>query len=256
MNVHAIETLKYFLYNAPSQLNEKKVLEFYLTSNEKIHCVLWNGEYLITSTDIIRILYYRFHLYGRPIVDARAFEQGVFSDLRFEKISSLEEPNSKLLNFLFECGAIRTKKKQRVYPWYSIIHDNLFLRALERDFKKEAMLKQSCSFIIHPPPHLENFLGAPNDLFFLEAQLFPIVPVPDEIFGKYISKRFEINNNERKYTCLEKSCLKSFKRLEHLKRHSRIHTGEKPYICHCGKKFTRSDNLKEHKEIHKNKEFI
>ncbi|KAK7054573.1 hypothetical protein SK128_011933 [Halocaridina rubra] len=34
----------------------------------------------------------------------------------------------------------------------------------------------------------------------------------------------------RKYTCAH--CSKKFKRKEHKERHERIHTGEKPFVCH------------------------
>ena len=53
------------------------------------------------------------------------------------------------------------------------------------------------------------------------------------------------------YICPLFSCGRLFKRMEHLKRHLRTHTMEKPFMCtRCGKKFSRSDNLTQHLRTH------
>ncbi|RAH80177.1 hypothetical protein BO86DRAFT_457384 [Aspergillus japonicus CBS 114.51] len=44
-------------------------------------------------------------------------------------------------------------------------------------------------------------------------------------------------------------CERSFRRYEHLQRHLRIHTHEKPYECDCGASFSRRDLLKRHQSI-------
>ncbi|KAI0799356.1 hypothetical protein GGR55DRAFT_692674 [Xylaria sp. FL0064] len=44
-------------------------------------------------------------------------------------------------------------------------------------------------------------------------------------------------------------CGRSFKRSEHLERHVRTHTKEKPYLCHCGSAFSRRDLLTRHMRI-------
>ncbi|KAJ4470779.1 hypothetical protein J3R30DRAFT_3530319 [Lentinula aciculospora] len=41
-------------------------------------------------------------------------------------------------------------------------------------------------------------------------------------------------------------CRMVFSRSEHLARHIRKHTGERPFPCHCGKTFSRLDNLRQH----------
>lgn len=56
---------------------------------------------------------------------------------------------------------------------------------------------------------------------------------------------------QKSHSCPIPSCGRLFKRLEHLKRHVRTHTQERPYPCpYCNKAFSRSDNLAQHRRIH------
>ncbi|KAH7102585.1 hypothetical protein BKA62DRAFT_699167 [Auriculariales sp. MPI-PUGE-AT-0066] len=49
-------------------------------------------------------------------------------------------------------------------------------------------------------------------------------------------------------------CRMVFSRSEHLARHVRKHTGERPFNCHCGKQFSRLDNLRQHAQtVHADK---
>ncbi|KAJ2162071.1 hypothetical protein GGF46_000946 [Coemansia sp. RSA 552] len=60
-------------------------------------------------------------------------------------------------------------------------------------------------------------------------------------------------NSDRKFVCDWANCGQSFDRIEHLNRHKRRHTGEKPYRCvvaRCSKLFSRFDNMVQHVGIH------
>jgi transcription factor STE12 len=65
--------------------------------------------------------------------------------------ASLEEPKSPFLDFLYKNNCIRTQKKQKVFYWYSVPHDRLFLDALERDLKREKMSQEATTVAVAEP---------------------------------------------------------------------------------------------------------
>lgn len=83
---------------------------------------------------------------------------------------------------------------------------------------------------------------------------------------RYVKPGFEkadaVNHRSRKGAKLFQcsgfgDCKMAFSRSEHLSRHVRKHTGERPFHCNCGRAFSRLDNLRQHvhtvhaKEPHK-----
>lgn len=57
--------------------------------------------------------------------------------------------------------------------------------------------------------------------------------------------------DNRHFTCPYEFCRRPFKRLEHLKRHVRTHTQERPFPCErCPRTFSRQDNLAMHIKTH------
>ncbi|KAJ7255097.1 STE like transcription factor-domain-containing protein [Mycena haematopus] len=148
---------------------------FLLPTQEYVSCVLWNGLYHITGTDIVRALVFRFEAFSRPVRNMKKFEEGVFSDLRNLKPGAdacLEEPKSPFLDLLFKYQCIRTQKKQKVFYWFSVPHDRLFLDALERDLKREKMGLEPTTQITGEPALsftydgkkslYEQFVGSPT----------------------------------------------------------------------------------------------
>ncbi|KAI9478579.1 MAG: STE like transcription factor-domain-containing protein [Benjaminiella poitrasii] len=163
-----IDELKYFLGTATNNwVPHRQVKSFQLPTGENISCVFWNDLFHVTGTDIVRCLLYRFHLFGRPVTNLKKFEEGVFSDLRNLKPgmdASLEEPKSPFLEMLYKNNCIRTQKKQKVFFWFSVPHDRLFLDALERDLKREKMKLEPTSVAIAEPATSLS-LDTTQDLF-------------------------------------------------------------------------------------------
>ncbi|KAH9210915.1 putative transcription factor steA [Leptodontidium sp. 2 PMI_412] len=150
-----VDNLKYFLISAPVDWTpDQYIRRFLLPTGEYVSCVLWNNLFHISGTDIVRCLSFRFQAFGRPVKNSKKFEEGIFSDLRNLKSgtdASLEEPKSGFLDFLYKNNCIRTQKKQKVFYWYSVPHDRLFLDALERDLKREKMGQEATTVAVNEP---------------------------------------------------------------------------------------------------------
>jgi len=150
-----VDNLKYFLISAPVDWTpDQYIRRFLLPTGEYVSCVLWNNLFHISGTDIVRCLSFRFQAFGRPVKNSKKFEEGIFSDLRNLKSgtdASLEEPKSGFLDFLYKNNCIRTQKKQKVFYWYSVPHDRLFLDALERDLKREKMGQEATTHPVNEP---------------------------------------------------------------------------------------------------------
>ncbi|MCJ1310008.1 hypothetical protein MMC25_003669 [Agyrium rufum] len=60
----------------------------------------------------------------------------------------------------------------------------------------------------------------------------------------------------QRFFCMDyPPCNLSFTRSEHLARHIRKHTGERPFQCHCARRFSRLDNLRQHAQtVHVNED--
>ncbi|KAI1432974.1 hypothetical protein GGR50DRAFT_547078 [Xylaria sp. CBS 124048] len=77
----------------------------------------------------------------------------------------------------------------------------------------------------------------------------------DESINGDGSKSHKKKKSQRFYCTDFPPCSLSFTRSEHLARHIRKHTGERPFQCHCTRRFSRLDNLRQHAQtVHVNED--
>ena len=93
--------------------------------------------------------------------------------------------------------------------------------------------------------------GYANTTFPEQGLPGPVGPAQQNATGLSQYETLGPDGKVRAFICPLFSCGRLFKRMEHLKRHLRTHTMEKPFMCsRCGKKFSRSDNLTQHLRTH------
>lgn len=172
----AQKELLHFLATAPrlwTSPTDPPVRKYKMASGEEISCVFWKGRFFITGTDIVKILIFHFQQMGRGILNPKKFEEGVFSDLRNLKPgvdAVLEEPRSEFLEFLHKHGCIRTQKKQKVFFWHRVPHEDLLREAMERNLRRVSSVFQWTQ-MMNSPEMMSKCMG-------MLAPGMPMMPGP------------------------------------------------------------------------------
>lgn len=193
------------------------------------------------------------------------------------------------MNQLALDGIIKTVKKQRVYYLDKVPHDLLLLSAIHRDQKRvtanqpttttnsptlaNLVIDLSSSSVISRElfdqrPYI-SVTATPSLTSIPHAtkQASPRTSTPQPTNKTYhnlthrsttttdtipYKKTTKLRGVPARvcYQCEVSSCLRSFGRAEHLKRHLLTHQNNKPHRCHhCHKLFTRKDNLQAHVSV-------
>ncbi|KAI0810769.1 hypothetical protein BC629DRAFT_1281244, partial [Irpex lacteus] len=100
------------------------------------------------------------------------------------------------------------------------------------------------SVVVSPPPPPPGLFGAPS---MSSSATGPSSAANTKRYRPAPAKTFQCRGYGE--------CRMVFSRSEHLARHIRKHTGERPFTCHCGKQFSRLDNLRQHAQtVHADKQ--
>ncbi|KAK3366434.1 STE like transcription factor-domain-containing protein, partial [Podospora didyma] len=120
--------LESFLSSRPTDKDGKIVS--CLVNGHPISRVCWNGEWYISGSDIAWCVEFRLRCSNFRVTSLKKIEEGVFSDLRSltpaNKGAMLEEAGSDFLAHLRKHGCIRSRKKQKVFVWGRVKHDEIF----------------------------------------------------------------------------------------------------------------------------------
>lgn len=107
------------LHRGPDEQHRR----FYIFG-EYINCVRWEGKFYITGPDVFKVqnaLYRLENCTAAP--QKRRFEETILTQLRAiseEAGMRIEPSGSPFINLLYGLGAVRTRKRQKVFEWDAV----------------------------------------------------------------------------------------------------------------------------------------
>ncbi len=187
-----------------------------------------------------------------------------------------------MLYLLLEHATIKTLKRQRVFYFDKVPHDQLLVAAVLRDNKRIKQQQQPATTHSTPPTFFTDLLleqDCPDSVLSVITKFKPEVMVtrpppaqqtppdhanstqPSTIHSKTLPLATDVvprpvqsnpvvgraGQGLGRLWCSVGGCGRGFGRVEHLKRHQLTHQNLKPHQCTiCNKHFSRKDNLLQH----------
>lgn len=102
---------------------DERFRRFYIFG-DYISCIRWEGKFWISGPDVFKAQCALFRLdNGKPVSMKRKFEESILTQLRGiseENGMRIEASGSPLINHLFGIGAVRTRKRQKIFEWAAV----------------------------------------------------------------------------------------------------------------------------------------